>query len=182
MERLDATTLGVRAAGSLSQAAENLRTVVQSKFPGTPIEVRTFRSQVESALVRERLMATLAGGFGAVALALAAVGLYGVLAYAVARRANEIGIRMALGAVRGAVMWMVIREALVQLGAGIAIGIPAALGGSRFVSSMLFGVEGTDPWTAGAASAVLTAAAMAAAFLPAWRASRVDPMVALRHE
>jgi ABC-type antimicrobial peptide transport system permease subunit len=182
MERLNATTLEVRAAGSLSQVAESLRKLVQSKFPGTPIEVRTFRSQLESTLVRERLMATLAGGFGALALVLAAVGLYGVLAYAVARRAKEIGIRMALGAVRGEVLWMVIRHALILLGAGIAIGIPVALGASRFVSSMLFGVKGTDPWTIAAASAVLTAAALVAALLPAWRASRVDPIVALRYE
>ena len=182
MDRHDATTLEVRAAGSLPQVAEDLRKLVQAKFPGTPIEVRTFRSQVESRLVQERLMATLAGGFGAVALVLAAVGLYGVLAYAVARRAKEIGIRMALGALRGEVLWMVIRQALILLGAGIAIGIPIAFGASRFVSSMLFGVEATDQWTIGAASAVLVAAALAAALLPAWRASRVDPMVALRYE
>jgi len=127
-------------------------------------------------------MATLAAGFGILGLVLAAVGLYGLLTYTVARRTNEIGIRLALGAMRHEVLWIVIRQVLMLLGMGVAIGIPVALGTSRLVSSMLFGVKGTDPWTIGAATATLTAAGLVAAFVPAWKASRVDPMVALRYE
>jgi putative ABC transport system permease protein len=104
------------------------------------------------------------------------------LAFTVARRTNEIGIRLALGAMRGEVLWMVIRHVLILLGVGVAIGIPAAWACSQFVSSMLFGVRATDLWTIGAAVITLATAGLAAGFLPAWRASRVDPMAALRYE
>ena len=127
-------------------------------------------------------MATLAGGFGILGLALAAVGVYGLLTYTVARRTNEIGIRLALGAMRREVLWMVIRHVLILLGVGVAIGLPAAWACSQLVSSMLFAVKVTDLWTITAATLTLTAAGLAAGFLPAWRASRVDPMVALRYE
>jgi ABC-type antimicrobial peptide transport system permease subunit len=174
--------LEVHVAGSLAQAAEGLRATLQPKLPGSPVEVHALTDQVARALVRERLMATLAAGFGILGLVLAAVGLYGLLTYTVARRTNEIGIRLALGAMRHEVLWIVIRQVLMLLGMGVAIGIPVALGTSRLVSSMLFGVKGTDPWTIGAATATLTAAGLVAAFVPAWKASRVDPMVALRYE
>lgn len=127
-------------------------------------------------------MASLAAGFGMLGLALAAVGLYGPLTYTVARHTREIGIRLALGAIRREVLWMVIRHVLVLLGMGVAIGIPVAWGASRLVSSMLFGVKGTDLPTIGASVLTLMAAGLAAGFVPAWRASRVDPMVALRYE
>jgi ABC-type antimicrobial peptide transport system permease subunit len=113
---------------------------------------------------------------------MAAVGLYGLLTYSVARRTNEIGIRLALGAMRREVLWMVMRRVLTLMTIGIAIGIPFAWVASRFVSSMLFGLGGTDPWTLAAATATLVAAGVVAGFAPAWRASRVDPMVALRYE
>jgi ABC-type antimicrobial peptide transport system permease subunit len=170
------------ATGSLAQAAETLRATLQPALPGSPVEVHALNEQVERALVRERLMASLASCFGVLGLVLAAIGLYGLLTYTVARRTNEIGIRLALGAMRREVLWMVIRHVMVLLGMGIAMGIPVAWGASRLVSSMLFGVKGTDPWTIGAATATLTAAGLVAGFLPAWKASRVDPMVALRHE
>jgi predicted lysophospholipase L1 biosynthesis ABC-type transport system permease subunit len=169
-------------AGSLAQAARALRATLQPKLPGSPVEVHALTEQVERALVRERLMATLAAGFGILGLILAAVGLYGLLTYTVTRRTNEIGIRLALGAMRREVLWMIVRHVLVLLGVGVAIGLPVAWACSRFVSSMLFGVKGTDMWTIGAATAVLAAAGLVAGFLPAWRASRVDPMVALRYE
>jgi predicted permease len=172
----------VHAAGSLAQVAAALRTSLQPMRPGAPVEVRTLTEQVERTLVQERLMATLAASFGILGLVLAVVGLYGLLAYTVARRTNEIGIRLALGAMRQEVLWMVIRHVLALLGIGIAIGIPVAWAASRFVSSMLFGVVGTDPLTIGAATAALTAAGLLAGFLPAWRAAQVDPMVALRYE
>jgi putative ABC transport system permease protein len=174
--------LEAHVAGSLAQAAEGLRATLQPRLPGSPVEVRALTEQVERALVRERLMAALAGGFGILGLVLAAVGLYGLLTYTVARRTNEIGIRLALGAMRRGMLWMVIRQVLALLGMGVAIGIPVALEASRLVSSMLFGVKGTDPWTIAAATATLTAAGIVAAFVPAWRASRVDPMTALRYE
>jgi predicted permease len=171
-----------RAMGSLAQAAESLRTTLQKALPGSPVEVHALNEQVERALVRERLMASLASCFGVLGLVLAAVGLYGLLTFAVARRTNEIGIRLALGAERRDVLWMVMRHVLVLLFLGVAIGLPVAWGASNFVSSMLFGVKGTDPLTIGAALLALTAAGLAAGFLPAWRASRVDPMIALRYE
>jgi len=170
------------ASGSLAQIASVLRTSLQPMLPGAPVEVRTLTEQVERALVRERLMATLASSFGILGLVLSVVGLYGLLAYTVARRTHEIGIRLALGAMRQDVLWMVIRHALTLLSMGIAFGIPAAWAASRFVSSMLFGLTATDPLTIGAAAAVLTTAGLLAGFLPAWRASQVDPMVALRYE
>jgi predicted permease len=172
----------VHAAGSLAQTAEALRATLQTKLPGSAVEVRALTQQVERALVQERLMATLAAGFGILGLVLAAVGLYGLLTYTVTRRTNEIGIRLALGAMRREVLWMVIRDVLMLLSTGVAIGVPLAWAAARFVSSMLFGLQATDLWTIGAATVVLIAAGLAAGFLPAWRASRVDPMAALRYE
>jgi ABC-type lipoprotein release transport system permease subunit len=103
-----------------------LRATLQPKLPGSPVEVHPLTEQVERALVRERLMATLAAGFGVLGLVLAAVGLYGLLSYTVAGRTNEIGIRLALGAMRGEVLWMVIRHVLILLAVGVAIGLPVA--------------------------------------------------------
>ncbi|HLA60642.1 MAG TPA: FtsX-like permease family protein, partial [Nitrospiraceae bacterium] len=119
---------------------------------------------------------------GAVALILACVGLYGVTAYAVARRTNEIGIRMALGADRANVLGLVLRAALTQLGLGLAIGIPAALAGGHLLAHQLYGVKSYDPTILGAAALVLAACAILAASIPARRATRVDPIVALRYE
>ena len=172
----------VRGRGSLAQIAATIRRAVQPVLPGAPVVVRTLNSLAEISLVRERLMATLAASFGVLGLTLAVVGLYGLLAYTVTRRTSEIGVRMALGATQDRVLWMVIRDALVLLGAGVAIGLPAAWAASRSVSSMLFGLKPTDPWTAIAAMAVLTLAGLLAGLPPAWRASRVDPMTALRYE
>jgi predicted lysophospholipase L1 biosynthesis ABC-type transport system permease subunit len=168
--------------GSLAQAAEALRSTLQPMLPGSAVEVHALNEQVERALVRERMMAALAAGFGILGLVLAAVGLYGLLTYTVARRTNEIGIRLALGAMRREVLWMILKHVLLLLGLGVAVGIPVAWGASRFISSMLFGVKGTDLWTIAAATATLTAAGLVAGFLPAWRASRVDPVIALRYE
>jgi predicted permease len=170
------------ATGSLARAAERSRATLQPALPGSAVEVHALNEQVARSLVRERLMASLASCFGVLGLMLAAVGLYGLLAYAVARRTNEIGIRLALGARRRDVLWMVIRHVLVLLFMGVAIGLPVASSASGFVSSMLFGVKGTDPLTIGGALLTLTGAGLAAGFLPAWRASRVDPMLALRYE
>jgi ABC-type antimicrobial peptide transport system permease subunit len=133
-------------------------------------------------LIRERVMATLAGGLGALALVLASVGLYGLLSYTVASRTSEIGVRMALGASRGDVLWLVVGDAGRLIALGLMVGLPAALLSSRIVSSMLFGLTPTDPATLAGAAAVLGASSLLASLLPARRAVNVDPMVALRNE
>ena len=127
-------------------------------------------------------MAALASGFGVLALVLAAIGVYGLLAYGVARRTREIGIRMALGARRAAIIGLVLRSALYPLAAGILCGAPAAWLASRSIESMLFGLKAMDAAAIGIAIAVLVAVAQVAAYLPARRAARVDPLVALKCE
>jgi ABC-type antimicrobial peptide transport system permease subunit len=124
----------------------------------------------------------LSAAFGILGLALAAIGPYGLLAYKTARRTSEIGIRMALGARRSEVLRLIIEDTFSMLCLGVAGCLVAAWAASRFVSSMLFGLTATDPLTIAVAVAVLGAAALLAGFLPAWRASHVDPIVALRHE
>jgi len=176
------STLEIRAGGPLGQVAEEVRHALQAKLPNTSVEVRGLSAQVDAAMVQERMMATLAGGFGALALLLACVGLYGLLAYGVARRTREMGIRMALGARRRGVIGLIVAGAIRVVMAGIVLGVPTAWVASRWVESMLFGLRSTDPATIGGAAGVLTVAALLAAYLPARRASRIDPMSALRHE
>lgn len=138
--------------------------------------------QVARNFNQERLITRLTELFGALALILACIGLYGITAYGVARRTNEIGIRMALGADRGNVLSLVLRAALAQVGLGLAIGIPTALAGGHLLAHQLYGVGSYDPTIFGAAALVLTACAIFAASVPARRATRVDPMIALRYE
>ena len=127
-------------------------------------------------------MANLAGGFGALGLALACVGLYGLLGYSVVRRTKEIGIRMALGAQQYEVLWMIARRALRLVAVGVALGLPVAWVASRSLRSMLFGLTTTDPSILAGALVLLAMAGMLAAYFPARRATRVDPTTALRHE
>ncbi len=169
-------------AGASAELSAALRRTLQPLAPLTPLEVRHLSEQVRDAAARERLMAALATAFGILALGLAAVGIYGLLAYAVARRTREIGIRMALGAPRGGVIALVLRGVQVPLAIGIAIGVPVAWVASRAIESMLFGLKATDTAAVGAALAVLLAVAHLAAWLPARRAARVDPLIALRGE
>jgi ABC-type antimicrobial peptide transport system permease subunit len=145
-------------------------------------EMKTLERRLDETLSTERLIAVLSAAFGILATVLAALGLYGVMAFMVARRTKEIGLRMALGAPQGLVVWMVMRETLVVLGAGLAVGIPATLALSRYVSTQLFGVKATDFVSAGAALLILTLVAGGAGFLPARRASTIDPIQALRYE
>jgi putative ABC transport system permease protein len=171
------TDLVVRSSGSLSQLAAELR----REFSLTDrTAVHALDEQVEKTLIQERLMASLAGAFGALALILAMVGLYGLLAYTVSRRTHEVGIRMALGAKQSQVLWMVIKDALALLAAGAALGIPLAWPLSRLVSSLAFGLTPADPSTIAVSAAMLVIFGIVAAFVPARRAARVEPMNALR--
>jgi ABC-type antimicrobial peptide transport system permease subunit len=155
---------------------------IHNRLPDTTLIIRPFSKQVEQSLVQERLIATLASFFGLLALVLAAVGLYGLVAYSVTRRTSEIGVRMALGATRGNVLKLVLRGALALAILGVIAGLPLAFAGSRFVSNMLFGIRPTDPLTAGSAAVLLVFVALIAAYIPARRASKVDPLTALRYD
>jgi predicted permease len=156
---------------------------IQSVDKALPIvSLRTLNDLLDRSTRQERLVAQLSTFFGILALALASIGLYGVLAYAVGRRANEIGIRMALGARPGAVVWMFLRETLVLIAAGCAAGLVAAFAATRLVASSLFGVKPADPLTLAAATAVIAAVAALAGYLPARRAAAVDPVSSLRCE
>jgi predicted permease len=176
------TTLSVRARAPLGDAAARLQDLLRQRMPGAPVEARFLSAQVEATLVRERMMATLAGAFGALALLLTCVGLYGLLACSVAERTREIGIRMALGAQGTRLVAMVLASGAKLLLVGVALGLPAAWLATRAVRSMLFGLAPTDPGVIAGAMTLLVAAAQLAAYLPARRASRVDPLIALRHE
>jgi ABC-type antimicrobial peptide transport system permease subunit len=144
--------------------------------------MKTVEGQLDETLLTDRLIALLAAGFGLLATVLASIGLYGVMAFVVARRRKELGIRLALGAERGGVIWIVMKEVLLLLSIGLAVGIPAAMALGRFVSAQLYGIEARDPWIAAATMILLAAVSVAAGLIPAHRASRIDPILALRYE
>ena len=144
--------------------------------------IGTLREQVDDSIYEQRLLAALGGFFGTLALVLAAVGLYGVVAYGTARRTPEIGIRIALGARRAQVIWLILRDSLALVGAGLILGLPAALAAARTVESVLFGIQPADPMTFAGTAAILAAIGVAAAFLPARRAAGLEPSHVLRHE
>jgi predicted permease len=155
---------------------------IAEKHPDVVTQFTDFQKEIRDGLVEERLMAVLSGFFGVLAVLLAVVGLYGVISYIVAMRRNEIGIRMALGATRGDVVAIIVRQTLALLALGVALGIVLALAAVRTAAGLLFGLQPNDPFTFAAATALLITVALVASFLPARRASRVDPMVALRYE
>jgi predicted permease len=177
------SSIQLHVAGRPESIEPGVRQTIAGVDPRlTVLKLQSFSEQVALNFNQERLIARLTELFGALALILACLGLYGLTAYAVARRTNEIGIRMALGAGQGNVLALVLRSALVQVGLGLAIGIPAALAGGRLLAAQLYQVKSYDPAILGTAALILAASAILAASVPARRASRVDPVIALRHE
>jgi predicted permease len=173
----------VRTSGDVPQLAAAIQQQVSAIDPGVPVlSAKTMHQQIDQDILVERLIATLSSFFGLLALLLAAVGLYGVISYGVTRRIREIGIRMALGAQRPSVLWLVMRRAAAFLLLGAVIGVPAALLATRLLKSLLYGIDAQDPMTIAMATIALAVVAAAASFLPARRATKVDPMVALRYE
>jgi len=173
----------VRTTSQPDPAFGSIRQVVRQLDANIPIyNLRTLDHQIDQSLLNDRLIATLSTAFGVLATLLAVIGLYGVMAYTVARRTREIGVRMALGAVQADVVWLVMREVLTLVGTGLALGLVAAWGLSRVVSSQLYGVAATDPLTIASAAGVLAAVALLAGYVPARRATRVNPVLALRYE
>jgi ABC-type antimicrobial peptide transport system permease subunit len=149
---------------------------------GLSVDFKVLTTQLKESLMRDRLMATLAGAFGLLAATLAVVGLYGVIAYMVARRQNEIGVRIALGASRESVIGLVLQEAILLLGIGLVVGLGFALWAGKAAASLIYGMTPRDPLTLTAAVALLAFVALLASYGPAWRASRLEPMDALRDE
>jgi len=179
----NAATIYVRTTTSSSAIFATVRREVKQLDASMPVyAMKTVQGQLDETLLSDRLIAMLSAGFGLLATVLASVGLYGVMAFVVARRRKELGIRLALGAQRTRVIWIVLREVLVLVALGLAVGIPAALATGRFVSAQLYGIEPYDPWIAGVTMALLTGVSIAAGFIPAQRASRIDPILALRYE
>jgi ABC-type antimicrobial peptide transport system permease subunit len=173
----------VRTQNASSVAHGQIRHEVKQLDSSMPVyQMKTLHAQLDQTLLTDRLIALLSAGFGFLATLLASIGLYGVMAFAVARRRRELGIRLALGAQQGSVIWMVMREVLVLLSIGLAVGIPAAIALGQYVSSQLYGIQPRDPWIAGITLLLLTTVSAAAGLIPAHRASRIDPIQALRYE
>jgi predicted permease len=175
--------LQVRTAGEPGALGAEIRQIIRNADVNLAVnDVSTLHQQVDRSLARERLIATLSGAFGVLALLLVCVGLYGVLSHSVAQRTAEIGVRVALGSTRRGVQWLIVRESLVVVFSGLALGIPAALATGRAITGLLFGLSPIDPQTLGGAVAVVVLVTVSASYIPGWRASRVDPVVALRSE
>jgi predicted permease len=176
-------TFYLRTSGDPLKYAGAVRQIVHETDARIPVtNLASQEQQIEKYISDEILFARLSAGFALLALSIASVGLYGTMSYLVARRTGEIGIRMALGAPRGRVVWMVMRQVAILSAIGLAIGLPVAFGASRLVESMLFGIKAGDPVSIGTAIGTIVIAAIAAGYAPARRASRIDPLVALRNE
>jgi macrolide transport system ATP-binding/permease protein len=176
-------TFALRTTGDPLAFVNTVRQIVHQADPRLPVShVRTQQAEVDDQVRQETILAELSTAFAVLALTIACVGLYGTISYTVARRAGEIGIRIALGAQRRPVLWMVLREVLILAAVGLAISVPIALGTSKFVESFLFGMKPNDPLALGLAVIILLLAALVAGGVPARRAAHIDPITALRHE
>jgi predicted permease len=176
------TEVVVRSQLPLNSLTASLRAAAGDVNPAMTLEFHDLRREMDESLLRDRLLATLSGFFGVLAILLAAIGLYGVIAYSVVRRTNEIGIRMALGAVQDRIVRMIVREALVLTVAGVVAGVGLALIAARSAQSLLYGLTAHDPAALMMASGALMVVCLAASAVPAVRAARMDPMAALREE
>jgi putative ABC transport system permease protein len=174
--------LMIRSNLAQAEIVASVKRVLGEINPAIAVSFKGFKSMIDESILRERLMATLSGFFGLLALLLACIGLYGILSYGVASRTNEIGIRMALGAKARDVLWLILREAVWLVLIGIAVGLPMIIVATQMVSTLLYGLKPNDPASLGLAALVLFVVAMGAGYIPARRATRVDPMVALRYE
>jgi ABC-type antimicrobial peptide transport system permease subunit len=173
----------VRYTGDAATVIAGIRQAIHGVDRNLPIsDVTTLDRHVSRSVTNQKLVAQLSAFFGILALFLSCIGIYGLMSYFVTRRINEIGLRIALGAGRFRVLWLVLREVLILAAVGVAIGIPVSLAGDRFVSSMLFGLRGADALGLLSAVGLLVVVAVIAGYLPARRASLIDPMVALRYE
>jgi predicted permease len=173
----------IRTSGDPSAVASAVREAVKETSAALPqIEIHTMNDLVSSSLTRDAMITKLAGFFGALAVLLACIGIYGIMAYAVAGRTSELGLRMALGAQRANILWLVLRESMLLVLIGVAIGLPAVYGAGKLISSLLFGLSPADPVALIAATALMFAVAAIAGYIPARRAAQTDPIVALRYE
>lgn len=176
-------TIYLSVKGDPRSALASARSVVREMEPRAPVtNMRTVERQLEESLVTERMIASISTGFTILAVVLAVLGLYGVMAYMATQRAREIGIRIALGALSRNVVWLVMREAVLLVLAGIAVAVPLALELARFVQSELYGINSTDPLTIAAAAILLSGISIVAGFVPACRAASADPVKVLRYD
>jgi len=174
--------LMIRSRLSQAETVAAVKRVLNEINPAITVSFRGFTTMIEATILRERLMATLSSFFGMLAFLLACIGLYGILSYSVSSRTNELGIRIALGAQRRDMSWLILREALLLVIAGLAVGLPMIFAVTRVAATLLFGLTPTDPISLFLAALLILAVAMVAGYLPARRATRVDPLVALRYE
>jgi macrolide transport system ATP-binding/permease protein len=182
-QSIGSLTFELRAAGDPSSLIASAREIVRQADSRIPVtNIKTQEQVIDQTIGQERTFAILCTSFALLAVAIASVGLYGTMAYSVARRTNEIGLRMALGAERKRLIWMVLREVCAMAAIGLAIGLPIALATTKFVQSFLFEIKPNDPLAIAGSAVVLVLVAVAAGYEPAWRASRIDPWIALRHE
>jgi predicted permease len=180
---LDQMSYEVRVAGDPLKYAAIVRQIVREADSRIAVfDVKTQAAHLDQSISSQITLARLCTAFAALALIIACVGLYGTVTFSVERRTSEFGIRMTLGAQAGSVLWMVLREVFVMAVLGLAIGVPVVLAGSRYVKSLLYEIEPNDPWAITLAIATLLASGLLAGFVPARRASRIDPMIALRHD